>query len=77
MLVLSRKKNESIHIAGNIKITILDISGDNIKIGIEAPRSIEVHRSEVIQAIREENRQASSAHAALIDLATLFNISKN
>ena len=58
MLVLSRKKNESIQIAGSIMITILDITGDNIKLGIEAPRSIEIYRSEVLQSIQQENQQS-------------------
>lgn len=68
MLVLSRKKNESINIAEDIKITILEISGDTIKLGIEAPRNIQVYRSEVYLAIQKENQQAAAAKTTLNEL---------
>ncbi|MCD5406274.1 MAG: carbon storage regulator CsrA [Desulfotomaculum sp.] len=58
MLVLSRKKNQSINIGHNIKITVLDVKGDKVSIGIEAPLAIDVHRAEVYQAIQQENRNA-------------------
>lgn len=51
MLVLSRKKNESIVIADNIVVTVVDVRGDKVRLGIEAPREIPVHRSEVHAAI--------------------------
>lgn len=54
MLVLSRKKEETIIINGNIKITIVDIRGDKIRVGIDAPREIDIHREEVVQAINEK-----------------------
>ena len=54
MLVLSRKKNESIVIDENIVITVVDIRGDKIRLGIQAPRDVAVHRSEVYEAIRRE-----------------------
>ncbi|AEG59501.1 carbon storage regulator CsrA [Desulforamulus ruminis] len=73
MLVLSRKKNESIQIAGSIKITILDITGDNIKLGIEAPRSIEIYRSEVLQSIRQENEQSVLNSVKPEELVKLLN----
>jgi len=63
MLVLSRKVNESIKIAnGEVTITIVDIRGDKVRIGIDAPKDIDVHRSEVFDAIRrhEDERQAKS-----------------
>lgn len=72
MLVLSRRKNESIHIGGNIKVIILDISGDTIKLGIDAPRNIEIFRSEVFRAIQEENQQAASSITTILDLAKLI-----
>jgi carbon storage regulator len=52
MLVLSRQRDESIMIGDTIKITIVQIKGDKVRIGIEAPRDIEVHREEVYKAIR-------------------------
>ena len=51
MLVLSRKRNESIVINDNIKITVVDIRGDKVRLGITAPRDIPVHREEVYEAI--------------------------
>ncbi len=51
MLVLSRKKNERIHIGDNIFITIVDIRGDKVRLGFEAPPDIPVHREEVYQEI--------------------------
>jgi carbon storage regulator len=57
MLVLSRKKNESIVIDDKIVITIVEIRGDKVRLGIEAPKEVPVHRSEVHAAIHaEENR---------------------
>ncbi|MDO7788356.1 carbon storage regulator CsrA [Desulforamulus aquiferis] len=73
MLVLSRKKNESIHIAGNIKVTVLDVSGDIIKLGIDAPKNIEIYRSEVFQAIQAENQQAASSKTDINQLSKLLS----
>lgn len=59
MLVLSRKKNESILIRDNIRVCIVDIRGDKVRLGIEAPIDVPVHRQEVAEAIRREmGRQA-------------------
>ncbi|QEG34173.1 carbon storage regulator CsrA [Bythopirellula goksoeyrii] len=59
MLVLSRQRDESIIIGDNVVITIVDVRGDKVKLGIEAPKEIPVHRREVYEAILRENRQAS------------------
>jgi len=54
MLVLTRKLDEQIMIGGNIIITIVDIRGDRVRIGIEAPKDVSVHREEVYMAIQRE-----------------------
>lgn len=59
MLVLTRKKNQSIVIGENIELTIIDIQGDQVKIGVKAPKNIPVHRKEVFLEIQEENLKAS------------------
>ena len=59
MLVLSRQRDESIIIGDNIVVTIVDIRGDKVRLGINAPREISVHRKEVYDAIRRENRAAA------------------
>jgi len=61
MLVLSRQRDESIIIADNIKITIVDIRGDKVRLGIDAPKEIPVHRQEVFDAIQRENDQGNAA----------------
>ena len=58
MLVLSRKKNESIVIDQNIVITVVEIRGDKVRLGIEAPKSIPIHRSEIHAAIQSEHAAA-------------------
>ena len=59
MLVLSRHRDESIMIGDNIVVTIVDIRGDKVRLGIDAPQDIPVHRQEVYEAIQRENRKAS------------------
>ncbi|MDR4316317.1 carbon storage regulator [Niallia circulans] len=66
MLVLKRKVNQSIKIANDIEITILAIEGEQIKIGIEAPKNIEIHRKEVYVAIQNENNEAGDASVDFI-----------
>ena len=61
MLALSRKKNEALIINNNIEITILEIKGEQVKIGISAPKEIPVYRKEVYVQIQEANAAASSA----------------
>ena len=65
MLVLSRKSNESIHVGDDIRIVVLDIRGDKVRLGIEAPRAVPVHRSEVYHAIRRGQQQASGSTGQL------------
>jgi carbon storage regulator len=59
MLILTRKLGENIRIGDKIKVTILDIKGGQVKLGIEAPPEIAVHREEIYERIREENERAS------------------
>jgi len=59
MLILSRKINEKIMIGEDISITIIEIRGDQVKIGVEAPKSVKVFRQEVYEAIQNENRAAA------------------
>lgn len=58
MLVLTRKKNESIIIDEHIEITILEVSGDQIKIGINAPKEVEIIRKEILEKVENENQNA-------------------
>ncbi|WP_136607138.1 carbon storage regulator CsrA [Paenibacillus dokdonensis] len=66
MLVLTRKKGEALVISENIELTILGIEGDSVKIGISAPRDIEVYRKEIYLSIQESNAAASSGPQELL-----------
>ena len=71
MLALSRKVNESIVIGNNIAITILEVKGEQVKIGIKAPKSVPVYREEVYTQIKEANKEAVS-DAVQENLKNLF-----
>ena len=58
MLVLSRQRDQSIMIGDNVVVTIVDVRGDKVRLGIDAPGEIPVHRQEVYDAIQRENRQS-------------------
>ncbi len=60
MLVLSRQRDETIMIGDDIEITVVDVRGDKVRIGITAPSHIPVHRKEVYEAIKRENRAAAN-----------------
>ena len=64
MLVLSRKKNESIVINDNINIVVVEIRGDKVRLGVEAPKEIPVHRREVYEAIMRDRKSAASLSRA-------------
>lgn len=68
MLVISRRANEQIRIGDQITVRVLGIVGNQVRLGIEAPRDVPVHREEVFATIREENRQAARAPRKLPDL---------
>jgi len=61
MLILSRKTNESIMIGDKIEISIIDVKGDQVKVGIKAPKTVKVYREEVYRAIQQENIEAVKA----------------
>ena len=64
MLVLSRQRDESIIIGDDIEITIVDVRGDKVRLGINAPREISVHRKEIYEAIQREKAQQRAAESA-------------
>lgn len=76
MLVLSRKKNESIMIGEEIEVKVVSIEGDIVRIGIEAPREVGVYRKEIYITIKEENEQASQHKVDWDVLKRLVKIEK-
>lgn len=70
MLILSRRTNEKLVIGDGVIISIVEIRGDQVKLGIEAPKDVKVYRQEVFEAIQEENRRAaeSNLQVPLIEL---------
>jgi carbon storage regulator len=69
VLVLSRRSNESIRIGADVVVTVLEVHRDHVRLGIEAPRDVEVHRQEVYEAIQQANRLAASSSGG--DLSSL------
>jgi carbon storage regulator len=63
MLALSRKKGESIVVNNNVEITILEVKGDQVKIGITAPREVSIYRKEVYMQIQESNQESANISA--------------
>ncbi len=61
MLVLTRRLNQSIKIGDDIEITVVEVRGDQVRLGVNAPRDVSVHRKEVYLQIQQENRAASAA----------------
>ena len=72
MLALSRKKGEALMINNDIEITVLDIKGEQVKIGISAPKEVPVYRKEVYIQIQEANKEASANMEGMEQLASLF-----
>lgn len=78
MLVLARKVNQSIMINDNIEVMILDIQGEQVKIGLKAPKSVKIFRKEVYESIQRENIEAlKSKTQQLDDISKLFKGKKN
>ena len=68
MLALSRKKGEALVLNNNIELTILEVKGDQIKIGINAPKEVPIYRKEVYEQIQQANREALEAPGNLAEL---------
>ena len=74
MLVLTRKSGESIHIGEDVRVTVLSVQGQSVKVGIHAPRELAIHREEIYEKIVEENQLAASrASLQRAQMLTLFN----
>ncbi|MBO1511743.1 carbon storage regulator CsrA [Metabacillus bambusae] len=67
MLVLTRKIGETIQIGDQIEVTVLSVQGDQIKLGINAPKDIEIHRKEIYLTIQESNNEAASINKNILD----------
>lgn len=72
MLALSRKINESIMIGNDIEITVLEVKGDQIKIGISAPKSVPIYRKEIYLQIQESNKEAAETPISDEEIKKLF-----
>lgn len=70
MLVLSRKLSETIKIGDDIEVSVLAIEGDQVKLGIHAPKTVDIHRGEVYEAIQLENSTAANME---VDITKLVN----
>jgi carbon storage regulator len=69
MLILSRKLNEKIMIGDDVSVSVIDIRGDQVRLGVEAPRSVKVFRQEVFDAIKAENKAAAESALRLPDIS--------
>ena len=76
MLVLTRKKNQSIIIADDIEVVVVDIKGDQIKLGIKAPKTVSVHRKEVYEEIQKENEAAAKSNFKVNNLKQIEDLIK-
>ncbi|WP_313892597.1 carbon storage regulator CsrA [Psychrobacillus sp.] len=74
MLVLSRKKDESIMIGDQIELKILSVDGDQVKLGIIAPKTVKVYRSEVYKSIQNQNKESLNISKSLIEQLSKKNI---
>ncbi|WP_264739632.1 carbon storage regulator CsrA [Cytobacillus firmus] len=72
MLVLTRRLKESIMIGDEIEISILSIEGDQVKLGISAPKNVDIHRKEIYLSIQQENSSATHADASAIESLSSF-----
>jgi carbon storage regulator len=68
MLILSRKVNEKIMIGEDISVSVIEVRGDQVRLGVDAPRSVKVFRQEVFDAIKAENKAAAESRPVLPDI---------
>lgn len=74
MLILSRKKDESILVGPDIEITVVSVQGDQVKLGIKAPKQVDVYRKELFEEIQHENVEAAEI---TVNIGELINNNKN
>jgi carbon storage regulator len=74
VLVLTRKASQSIVIGNDIVITVLDVHRDQVRLGIEAPKSVDVHRQEVFEALQHANRQAAESVRQVTESTTVDDV---
>ena len=72
MLVLTRKKGESIMIGDQIELVVISVEGDLVKLGIKAPQQVEIYRKEIYQLIQQSNREASEKAMKVDDVSKFF-----
>ncbi|KON86290.1 carbon storage regulator [Sporosarcina globispora] len=72
MLVLTRRLKESIMIGDDIEISILSIEGDQVKLGISAPKNVDIHRKEIYLSIQQENSSATQTESSAIEILSNF-----
>ena len=78
MLVLTRKPDQSIMVGAEIEITVLEVRGEQVRLGIRAPRAVAVHRKEVFEQIRQENQNASATSLDLLpDFSELVQLTNS
>ncbi|MBN1515689.1 carbon storage regulator CsrA [Candidatus Sumerlaeota bacterium] len=77
MLILTRKPGESIRIGADVTVQVLEVKGNQIRIGVAAPRNVAIHRQEIFEAIQQENQEAAqSAPTSLNDISQLWSRKK-
>ena len=73
MLVLTRRPNESVMIGDDVVVTVLEVRGDVVRLGINAPRAVQVHREEIYRELQAQNKLAASpSQASVLELARLL-----
>ena len=81
MLVLSRKKDESLYIGGCVRVVVVDVRGDKVQLGIEAPSDVSVYRSEVLEKMRREQENATEKRdkpgSGRVDEVVTLRMSRN